>query len=566
MDHWLADEPVTAYREPLPARVRRWGRRHRALVSSLAVLLLTLTAALAVGLGLVEKARADERRAKEAEQKANTDLTGALARETQLKRDLEMANAGLKTALARETKLKGELETALAQSRKAEKSAAEQRKLALEMMKDVVNVFDARLKNVPGLQDLRKELLDRARKGLEKVARAADTAGQIDHETVWVHFELGDILLRIDGATGQARAEYELAQELAKKLAAADPTSAAAQRDLSVSHNKLGNVQLQLGDTKAALEAYRASLAIDQKLADADPRNAEAQRDLSISHNNLGDVQMQLGDTKAALEAYRKYNEISQKLADADPRNAQAQRDLSVSHIKLGEVQVQLGDTKAALEAYRASLAIREKLADADPRNAQAQRDLLLSLFKHGHAAQKSGDFRQAADWFAKALDVPKRFDKAEFFANEVRILEGRVLLCRACDAALTDLAAIDKQPEALRREILTAVLDAHVLRKQPNGAVAAADRLAQVAVTPGDAYNAACGYARCVPLADKPEVKERYAARAVALLQQAVAKGYKDVAHMKKDRDLDALRDREDFQALLKELEAKPPEAPKKP
>jgi tetratricopeptide (TPR) repeat protein len=37
IEHWLADEPVTAYREPWPARVRRWGRRHRPLVASVAV-------------------------------------------------------------------------------------------------------------------------------------------------------------------------------------------------------------------------------------------------------------------------------------------------------------------------------------------------------------------------------------------------------------------------------------------------------------------------------------------------------------------------------------------------
>ncbi len=108
VEHWLADEPVTAHREPLTARVRRWTRRHRALVTSAAVLLVTATAALAVGLALVEaernrtaNARDDERRAKEAEQKANADLT-ALARETKLTGDLETANASLKTALARD--------------------------------------------------------------------------------------------------------------------------------------------------------------------------------------------------------------------------------------------------------------------------------------------------------------------------------------------------------------------------------------------------------------------------------------------------------------------------------
>ena len=63
VDHWLGDEPVTAYREPLPARLRRWGRRHRATVTGLVALFLSLTAALAVGLALVNAEEAKTRAA-----------------------------------------------------------------------------------------------------------------------------------------------------------------------------------------------------------------------------------------------------------------------------------------------------------------------------------------------------------------------------------------------------------------------------------------------------------------------------------------------------------------------
>jgi serine/threonine-protein kinase len=39
LERWLADEPVRAYRDPLTARARRWARRHRTLVTSLAAAL-----------------------------------------------------------------------------------------------------------------------------------------------------------------------------------------------------------------------------------------------------------------------------------------------------------------------------------------------------------------------------------------------------------------------------------------------------------------------------------------------------------------------------------------------
>ncbi len=53
LEHWLADEPVAAYSEPPRARLRRWERRHRALVGMAAVLLLTALAGSAVGLILL---------------------------------------------------------------------------------------------------------------------------------------------------------------------------------------------------------------------------------------------------------------------------------------------------------------------------------------------------------------------------------------------------------------------------------------------------------------------------------------------------------------------------------
>jgi hypothetical protein len=97
--------------------------------------------------------------------------------------------------------------------------------------------------------------------------------------------------------------------------------------------------------------------------------------------------------------------------------------------------------------------------------------------------------------------------------------------------------------------------------------AVVAASELLEAAVEPAnDAYNAACFLARCVPLAEKDkqladakrkELARAYADKALAALRQAIQGGYKDVAHMKKDPDLAAVRDREDFKKLLTELEA---------
>src|SRR5262249_27251935 len=49
VERWLADEPVAAYREPRTARLGRWARRHRPLVTAAAALLLTGLVALTAG-------------------------------------------------------------------------------------------------------------------------------------------------------------------------------------------------------------------------------------------------------------------------------------------------------------------------------------------------------------------------------------------------------------------------------------------------------------------------------------------------------------------------------------
>ena len=79
-----------------------------------------------------------------------------------------------------------------------------------------------------------------------------------------------------------------------------------------------------------------------------------------------------------------------------------------------------------------------------------------------------------------------------------------------------------------------------------------------------GQWYDFACVYA----LASGQDAarREEYAARAVGLLRQAIAKGYQDADHMAKDADLDPLRKREDFQKLLADLRAKSPTATPKP
>ena len=65
-----------------------------------------------------------------------------------------------------------------------------------------------------------------------------------------------------------------------------------------------------------------------------------------------------------------------------------------------------------------------------------------------------------------------------------------------------------------------------------------------------------ACLHARRIATAAD---REKQAAAALDWLRQAVAAGYNNVGHMKNNKDLDPLREREDFKKLMQELENPP-------
>ena len=81
LDRWMADEPVTAWREPLARRARRWARRNRTAVTAAAVALVAGVVGLSAVLAVQTRAKAD--------------LAASLTRETNAKTALADTNADL---------------------------------------------------------------------------------------------------------------------------------------------------------------------------------------------------------------------------------------------------------------------------------------------------------------------------------------------------------------------------------------------------------------------------------------------------------------------------------------
>ena len=173
-------------------------------------------------------------------------------------------------------------------------------------------------------------------------------------------------------------------------------------------------MQAEQGNLPAALTSYQASLAIAERLAKSDPGNAGWQRDLSVSYNKVGNVEVAQGNLTEALASYQASLAIRERLGKSDPGNAGWQSDLAVSYGKLGDVFAKTGKVDDALQNYRLALAIMERLMNADATNLQWQAEAI----EFNYDLAVNGD--DSADRLAYvATSLKKLKSKRELSADE---------------------------------------------------------------------------------------------------------------------------------------------------
>ena len=249
-----------------------------------------------------------------------------------------------------------------------------------------------------------------ARQAAEGAGRSL--AGSDERTRSTVLTELGDVAVQAGDLAG-AKARFEEALVIDRKLAQTKPTTAEAQRDISIDLDRLGDVAVQAGDLAGAKARFEEALVIDRKLAQANPTSAEAQRDISVVLNKLGDVAVQAGDLACAKARFEEGLVLRRKLAQANPTSAQAQRAVSIDLNKLGDVAVEAGDLAGAKARFEEGLVIRRKLAQANPASAEAQRDISVGLDKLGDVAVQAGDLASAKVRFEESLVIRRKIAQA---------------------------------------------------------------------------------------------------------------------------------------------------------
>jgi serine/threonine protein kinase/tetratricopeptide (TPR) repeat protein len=347
------------------------------------------------------------------------------------------------------------------------------------------------------------------------------------------------MLLQSVGRAQDAERSWRDALQLYHRLAADFFTVPAYRQDLARAHQGLGGLLADTGRPQKAEAAYRDALKLCQQLAD-DFRTVPAYRqDLATSYNNLGTLLQVTERAPEAERAYRDALKLQQQLAADFPSNPAYRQELARSYHNLGHVLQSTGRGQAAEQAYGDALSLQQQLAADFPTVSDFQNELASTMVNLADLFRSRKEPRRARQLLEQAMSHHQAALKANPGHPEYR-------RCFSCN----------------RRDLAATLID---LGEHAAAADAAA-QLTKAGVDPAsDLYEAGCVMSRCVLLAEhdsrlseaqRKEQARTYADRALATLRQAVQDGCKDVAKFKKNKDLDPLRSRADFQKLVAELE----------
>ncbi len=263
---------------------------------------------------------------------------------------------------------------------------------------------------------LGEQALERHRSALEfNEARVAKEPQRADYlrELSVSYNKMGDLESAL-GNGESARQFFEKGLEIAERLVAQEPQRADYLRDLSVSYNKMGDLESALGNGESARQYFEKDLAIAERLLSQEPQRADYLRDLSVSYNKMGDLESALGNGTSARQFYEKSLELRERLVSREPQRADYLRDLSVSYNKMGDLESDLGNGESARQFFENALAIAERLVSQEPRRADYLRHLYVSYWRMGDVNLMKGDLESALELHNKALQIAERLTTQE--------------------------------------------------------------------------------------------------------------------------------------------------------
>jgi tetratricopeptide (TPR) repeat protein len=582
-----AGEPILALPVGSAERLWRWCRRNprtAAAVAAVSLLLLLVS----VGSTWAALTIRQERNQKEVERKA--------------------------AVTARE-----EADSARKLAQQNEIIAAEQADLALGTINTLIFRVQQQLSKDPGMQPLKRDLLQTALEGLQRVANRAGG------ESSTIRWSMEDALLRMGelerefGKSEEAYRYFERRYEMTRADLDTEPGNARLLERVAMTCINLAEVSMSVRrDMKKALSLYREAVKLRTQVAQIPPDELRKQNDRlkpsqwmlpfyinlnlseswtrgGLTHYFLGESAEAEGPTLKSLALREEL--VAELLAheaawslSATPTCSAASllaaasvtwlselaseqsQNLARNYHLIGEIYFRLRKLEKSLIYYARCAAIREAALAAHPKDYRLRGDLGQFYEYYGTVHLCRGDTPQALRLYDRSLqllrEVADADESVEFRKNLAAALYSRGTAARRMKESLAadkcfreclqirnELAANDPKNDRARMDLILVL--PHCGEHEQAAKLAEALRTSRQDDRELLITIARC-YAQCAAAVpgDTP-LAARYEQKALESLQAAVAQGYSDVMMLESAPDLDPVRGRPEFKKFLEKVKS---------
>jgi serine/threonine-protein kinase len=464
VEHWLADEPASAWPEPWALRARRWLGRHRTLVVGTVAAVVVAALSLAVATWRLKVARDGEHHAREVAQQ----------REQEAGEQRDKAQAHFRLARA----AVDEMLTEVGQERL--KNIREMEPVRRALLEKALAFYQQFLRDQGDDPGVRREagrafqrvgyinsLLGRHAEAVQAYQQALALHGRLAGEFPDAPEYRDDLaisqhdLARLYHETGkldEAEAAYGEARDLYEHLAGTYPGQSDYRSNWALTYQNLGWLYSESAKIQQAEGAYRQALRLLETLTHEHPGVQKYQRQVASVQSSLGSLYKQLGRTEEAEAAFHRALPLQERLVADNPTVVGYRKDLAETQHQLGKLFEDIGRPEPAEKAYRQALALREQLVQSHPDVPDYQHGLARTHYALAWLYQRTSRLPLAEDTLRAALviqdklvrdhrDVPKYRSELAWTYNDLGIVYGK--LGRLADAE----AAYQKALE-LRREL----------------------------------------------------------------------------------------------------------------
>jgi serine/threonine-protein kinase len=443
VEHWLADEPVSALPEGPAQRLARWFRRHRGFAASATAALALVTAVSVVATVVVSNALQAERAALARETRALQAERAAKA-EAQLQRNTAESNFEVASQAVEQVFRVADLTLAAIPGREQDR-----RKMAEDALKSCVSLLKARPRD-PGLRYLtaRVERLvgntnrltgrfEQARVvHLSAVDRLSVLVKEFPDETRYgdrlaeLEVEVSETL-RMAGRAPRAVPHAQSGLEVAEALWAANanhPKSLEFRATKALCLGALAGAQLDSGEAAEAVRSYDAAIDLYEFLSKSGfPLRSTIPLELALAYTERGKALHEANRARAAEDS------IDQSLAAVDKLLAANQLSKNNLEFIRSCAELVLASTLApapdrrndAAHAFDEAVKGFSQLAEEFPWLADYRKSLVIAL--EGRAALR-GSTREAEDDLGRARTLAERLVTESRDAPAYDGLLGRIL------------------------------------------------------------------------------------------------------------------------------------------